>query len=449
MSVNEKNIIKIATKIVKKLQDNGYLAFFVGGCVRDKLLGKCVEDVDIATSALPVQVRRIFARTYDIGVAFGIVNVVEENINFEVATFRKEGNYEDGRRPSIIEYTVDPKEDAKRRDFTINTLFYDPVNVKIYDYFNGKEDLENGILRSIGDSKDRFQEDYLRILRAVRFGVKYNFKIDSNITENIIKYACCLKKLSAERIRDELNKIFTGPHPDKAFQLLSDTGILKVVLPELECLHGITQPEKFHPEGDVFEHTKLMLSRMAMPNVELVWSVLLHDIGKPCTMHVDDDGRERFFCHETKGCEIADFVLKRLKTCNSVRKNVCVAVRNHMRFAYVTEMKQAKWKRIMIAETFPLELELHRLDALCSNKKMNSYLFFLDKIIEFRGKPEMPSPFLTGYDLKALGINAGPIFGKILKEIQERQISGEIRNKEEAFEFVNSLIAFRDRSLVV
>jgi poly(A) polymerase len=436
MCSSEQKIIRIATGIVGKLQKNGYIAFFVGGCVRDKLLGKCIEDVDIATSALPGQIKKLFKKTYDIGAAFGIVNVVEYNINFEVASFRKEGEYKDGRRPCLIEYTVKPEEDAQRRDFTINALLYDPISEDIYDYFTGREDLNNGILKSIGDAEDRFQEDYLRILRAVRFGIKFNFKIDDNLIKNIAKYARCLEKLSAERVRDELNKIFLGPHPDRAFDLLSSTGILKVILPELEHLHGITQPEKFHPEGDVFEHTKLMLAEMALPTVELVWAILLHDVGKPCTMHIDDDGRERFFCHELKGCEIADFILKRFKMPNNIRKNVCIAVRNHMRFAHVTKMKTSKWKKLMAAETFPLELELHRLDSICSNKKMDGYLFLLDKMIECKCQPLLPDPYLNGNDLKTLRIKPGPIFSKILHEIREKQINGEIQSKLEAIRFI-------------
>jgi poly(A) polymerase len=438
MTVQKLDINEIAIDIVKKLHDYGYSAFFVGGCVRDRLLGKIIDDIDIATSALPGQIMRLFDNTYDIGVAFGIVNVVEEGVNFEVATFRKEGGYKDGRRPNIIEYTIKPKEDAHRRDFTINALFYNPLNNKIFDFFDGRKDLNNGVLRTIGDPNNRFQEDYLRILRAIRFAVRFDFEIDKDILKCIKKYAECLKKLSAERIRDELNKIFIGPHSDRAFQLLSDTGILKVILPELEYLRGITQPEQFHPEGDVFEHTKLMLSRMALPSIELAWAILLHDVGKPYTIHIDKEGRERFFCHDSKGCEIADLILKRFKMSNKLRKNICLAVRNHMKFAHVTEMKEAKWKRIMFAETFSLELELHRLDVTCSNKKMNSYLFLLDKITELQGKPDIPQPILTGYDLKSMGIKAGPIFGKILNELQERQISGEISNKDEAVKFVKT-----------
>ena len=436
MSMQNQNIEAVATFIVKKLNDNGFSAFFVGGCIRDRMLGKQISDVDIATSALPFQIRKLFKKTYDIGAAFGIVNVLEKGINFEVATFRKERDYKDGRRPDIIEYTVDPKEDAHRRDFTINAFFYNPLTKELFDFFNGREDLKNGIIRAIGDPNDRFQEDYLRILRVIRLAVRFNFEIEDGMFKSIKKYASRLNNLSSERIRDELNKIFISPNPDRALQILSDTGILKIILPEIEYLRGITQPEKFHPEGDVFEHTKLMLSHMAIPNLELAWSILLHDIGKPSTMHIDETGRERFFCHETKGCSIADFILKRLKMPNVLRKRVCLAVRNHMRFAHVTEMKKTKWKRLMFSELFPLELELHRLDVICSNKKMDSYLFLLDRIIEFRGKPELPIPLLSGNDLKTLGINVGPIFGKILSELQEKQINGEIQNKNDALEYV-------------
>ncbi|MCF7791611.1 MAG: CCA tRNA nucleotidyltransferase [Victivallales bacterium] len=442
MHITEKTLLSIAKKIVKKLQDNGYSAFYVGGCVRDKLLGKHVQDVDIATSALPVQVQNLFKRTYNIGAAFGIINVVEHSINFEVATYRTEGEYKDGRRPHFIKYTESPEEDAGRRDFSINALFYDPSENKIYDFFNGINDLELGLIKCIGNTEKRLLEDYLRMIRAVRFGARYNFVIDPAIIRTVKKYSSRLKNISNERIREELNKIFSGPNPDRALQLLSDTGILEVILPELELLKGIRQPENFHPEGDVFEHTKLMLAGMVAPTPELAWSVLLHDVGKASTMHIDKTGKPCFHCHDARGTEIAGYVLKRFRFSNESIRRICTAVKNHMKFANAAKMKTSKIQRMMTAKTFPMELELHRLDVYSSNKKFDSYLFFLDKIIEYKCRPEMPKPLLNGNDLKAIGFKTGPLIGKILSDIEEKQLSGEINSKSAALNYIKKIYLY-------
>ncbi|MCP4179789.1 MAG: CCA tRNA nucleotidyltransferase [bacterium] len=436
----DEKLYNIALKIIKKLQINGYKTYIVGGSVRDKLLGYPVKDIDIVTSAQPHVINRLFKKTYNIGAAFGIVNIVEEKQSFEVATFRKESDYEDGRHPTKIEYTDSPELDAMRRDFTINALYYDPVSDEMIDFHNGISDLKKGILITIGPAEKRFKEDYLRILRAVRFALRFNLKIDQDILDVIPKLADSLKKLSKERVRDELCKMFTGPHPEKAFQLLYDTGIMNAILPELATLKGVPQPKEYHPEGDVFEHTKIMLSKMAMPSLELVWAVLLHDIGKPSTLKIDSNGIERFYFHASHGENIAKKILINFKLPKKTIERVSYAVKNHMRFGVVHEMRVSKYKALMAEPTFPLELELHRIDCLSSHMNVDNFIFLIDKLIEQKGETKLPPPLITGNDLIKLSLKPGPIFNKLLNNIRIKQIEKKIKTKEEALKAVKKLI---------
>jgi tRNA nucleotidyltransferase/poly(A) polymerase len=470
-------IYNTSLNIIKKLQDCGFSAYVVGGTVRDVLLedsDKSIisgNDVDIATSAKPTQINSLFKETYNIGAAFGIVNVVENGISFEVATFREEADYTDGRRPDSVKYTDSPKRDAKRRDFTINALFYDPFKDEILDFVDGQNDLKKGILRTIGLPEKRFSEDYLRMLRAIRFGVRFDFEIDKAIIKAIKKLAPKLNELSHERIRDELNRILTGPKPEKALQLLSDMGILAIVLPEIEAMKGVSQPKLYHPEGDVFEHTALMLNSMVLPHtsqehlrakqfalsseqktitrpdkqqntfgIELAWTVLLHDVGKPITFKVDENNIERFIFHADKGALLAKKILQRLKFPNTSIARICFAIKNHMRFSTAKEMRTAKLKRLIAEPTFPLELELHRLDCFCSNKLTDNFIFLLDVIFEQKGETKLPFPLITGQDLIALGFTPGPKFGKILKTIEEKQIEKELSSKESAINWIKKNI---------
>jgi poly(A) polymerase len=433
-------LYNIALRIIKKLKKNGYKAYIIGGSVRDKLLGCPVKDIDIVTSAEPHIINQLFKKTYNIGAAFGIVNVVEDKYSFEVATFRKESDYEDGRHPSKIEYTDSPELDAMRRDFTINALYYDPIEDKIIDFHNGIDDIHKGILRTIGPAEKRFKEDYLRILRAVRFALRFDLKIDQDILNIIPELANSLKKLSKERVRDELCKIFTGPKPDEAFQLLYDLGIMDAILPELSKLKGVAQPKVYHPEGDVFEHTKLMLSKMAMPSVELVWTVLLHDIGKPDTLEIGENGVERFYFHASHGENIAKKILIKYKLPKKTIENVSYAVKNHMRFGAVHEMRVSKYKALMAEPTFPLELELHRIDCLSSNMILDNFVFLLDRLIEQKGETKLPPPLITGKDLIKLGLKPGPIFNELLTDIRIKQIEKTIRTKEEALKIIKDKI---------
>jgi len=436
------DIFQTAVEIVKKLQDNGYSAYIVGGTVRDYLMGKSLRninpgnDVDIATSAKPENINQLFDKTYNIGAAFGIVNVIKNETAYEVATFREESQYNDGRHPEKIEYTESPKRDALRRDFTINAIFYDPIKETFQDFVGGKQDIKDGLLRTIGNPDKRFNEDYLRILRAIRFSTKFGFKIAPSTFMAINKFAKKIVYLSKERVRDELNKMFTGPSPGKALQLLSDTGILSVVLPEIEAMRGITQPKAYHPEGDVFEHTKLMLSKMVTPNTELAWSILLHDVGKPLTLEFDENSIERFYCHAEKGAEIAENILKRLKFTNASISKICFAVKNHMRYACIKEMRTMKLKRLIAEPTFPIELELHRLDCLCSNKITDNFIFLLDTVHRQNGETKLPPPLITGKDLISLGYRPGPEFGNIISQIEEKQIEKVINTKDEAMAWI-------------
>ncbi|MEI6054703.1 MAG: CCA tRNA nucleotidyltransferase [Lentisphaerota bacterium] len=425
-----------ALQIFNVLRQKGFDAFFVGGCVRDSILGRQIKDIDIVTSALPSDIQSIFQKTYNIGEAFGIVNVVENSINYEVATFRKESGYTDGRHPESVEYAKTPQEDSKRRDFTINALYYSPLENHILDFADGISDLKKGILRTIGHAEDRFNEDYLRMLRAIRFGIRFDFSIDDEIITAIKKLSSKTQLLSQERVRDELTKIFTGPCPDKALSLLDETGLLSVLLPDISAMKGIAQPEKYHPEGDVFEHTKLMLSNMPVPSDELAWAVLLHDVGKPQTFSIGEDGNEKFICHAEHGTTIAERILKELRFPSNFIDNVCFAVKNHMRFASVCDMRPSKYKALIAESTFPLELELHRIDCMSSNKFTDSFIYLLDKLIELNGVRELPEELIKGRDLIELGFIPGPKFGEILKNITELQNDKVINTKEDALEYI-------------
>lgn len=436
MNFKNSELYNGALRILNILRHKGFETFFVGGCVRDALLGRQIKDIDIVTSALPSDIQSIFPKTYNIGEAFGIVNVVENFINYEVATFRKESGYTDGRHPESVVYARTPQEDSKRRDFTINALYYDPVANNTLDFADGISDLKKGTLRTISRAEDRFNEDYLRMLRAIRFGIRFDFSIENEIITAIKKLYSKTQLLSKERVRDELTKIFTGTCPEKALSLLDETGLLSVLLPDISAMKGVAQPEKYHPEGDVFEHTKLMLSNMPFPSDELAWAVLLHDVGKPQTFSIGDDGKEKFICHAEHGTTIAERILKNLRFPSDFIDNVCFAVKNHMRFASVCDMRPSKYKALIAEPTFPLELELHRIDCLSSNKFTDSFVFLLDKLIEQDGTRKLPEPLLKGRDLIALGFTPCPKFGEILKKITELQNDKVINTKENALEYI-------------
>ena len=437
----ESELSRTAVRIVRKLRDSSFDSYLVGGCVRDLVSGKRPKDFDITTSATPEEVMQLFPRSIPVGASFGVVTVVEDGNNFEVATFREERDYLDGRRPEKLRYSKTPQEDVSRRDFTINALLYDVTGGNIIDYTGGLADLRRGVIRTIGDARTRFSEDYLRMLRAVRFAARFGFTLDPEAVEAIRELAGKLTLLSQERIRDELTHMLTGPDPESAFRQLSAYGILAVVLPEVEAMHGVTQPEKFHPEGDVFEHTMLLLRHLAYPSEEAGWAALLHDVGKPGCRTVGEDGIPHFYGHDDVGSQLAEQILKRLKMTTSLTGHVAAAVRNHMRFASVQKMRPAKWRRLLADPNFPLELELHRLDCSASHGFLDNYLWLLDRMTELQKSdtPALPPPLLTGRDLIGLGIQPGPAMGKLLNRLRDLQLEGEISNRAEALEAVKKL----------
>ena len=433
---------RTAADIVLKLRRAGFDSWLVGGCVRDLALGVPPKDFDIATAARPEEVMSLFEHSVPIGASFGVVTVVENRMNFEIATFREERDYMDGRRPETLRYSKTPQEDVSRRDFTVNALLYDPEQNQIVDYTGGLADLRRGILRTIGNARTRFSEDYLRMLRAVRFAVRFRFQPEPEMLDVIRELAPKLTCLSAERIRDELTAMLCGPRPDQAFRLLSSSGILAVVLPEIEAMHGVDQPFQFHPEGDVFEHTMLLLKHIAWPHPEIGWAALLHDVGKPCSRTRGEDGSVHFYGHEDQGADMAGMILRRLKQPAALTEHVVAAVRNHMRFASVRKMRPAKWRRLMADSNFPLELELHRLDCMACHGFMENYVWLLDRMTELRlaGDQALPPPLLTGHDLIRCGISPGPAMGRLLNSLRDLQLEGRISSRQEALKALEKLL---------
>ena len=431
----------VAAAIVRKLRQHGYVAYFAGGCVRDALLSIPPKDIDIATSANPEQVQHLFQRTVPVGIQFGVVRVLIDEMDFEVATFRSDGVYLDGRRPADVRFST-PKEDAIRRDFTINGMFYDPDNDHLIDYVNGREDLSRKLLRAIGQASKRFAEDRLRMLRAVRFAATLSFEIEAETWLAINKEAQEIAIVSPERIRDELLKIMVNPHRLRGFDLLDKSGLLAVILPEVEALKGCDQPEQFHPEGDVFVHTRLMLGLLAPDaSAQQVLAVLLHDIGKPPTRSFDQvDQRIRFNGHDRVGAEMAEKVMTRLRFPRQEIDLVVEAVRNHMIFKDVRQMRPAKLRRFMARPHFAIELELHRIDCAGSHGDLDNYQFLVGKALEFSQEPLIPARLVRGDDLISMGLSPGPRIGELLEAVQTAQLEGEVKTRTEAIELLKSLL---------
>jgi putative nucleotidyltransferase with HDIG domain len=439
-----------ATSIVRRLHEAGHVAYFNGGCVRDMVRGVEPHDFDIATSATPEQVRALFAKTVQVGAAFGVILVVENGHQFEVATFRNDEAYIDGRRPTGVRFGS-PEEDAQRRDFTINGLFYDPLSEgRIIDFVGGLTDIEQKLVRTIGDPHHRFTEDKLRLLRCVRFAANLGYEIEAVTFDTVREMASQIHVVSAERVRDELIKIFTRPHAGRGLELLDASGLLAEVLPEIAAMKGVEQPAQFHPEGDVFQHTRLMLDMMSdgasqelgtqKDKTLLAFSVLLHDVGKPPTFQRAPD-RIRFNEHDRVGAEMAEVILRRLRFSNDEIEKIVLSVREHMRFQFVQEMRPAKLKRMLARETFSIELELHRIDCSSSHRNLENYEFLKAKAAALPPEVVKPPPLLTGHDLLALGLTPGPQVGRILREIEELQLEERLNSRAEALEFVKSRIA--------
>ena len=429
---------KAAREIADRLRQRGHIAYFAGGSVRDMVRGLPAKDFDVATDATPNVVQKIFPRTYAVGAHFGVVVVVEGEFNFEVATFRSDGAYLDHRHPIEVRFSS-PEEDARRRDFTINGMFFDPEKNEVIDFVGGRADIEKKIVRAIGDPAARFSEDRLRMLRAVRFVTVLDYKIDHSTWEALLANAESINEISAERIREELLKIFLSPNRVRGWDMLDQSGLMRAILPELDAMKGCLQPEQFHPEGDVFQHTRLMLEllpdKISLP---LVFAVLLHDVAKPVTATVDETGRIRFNDHDRIGAAMAESIMERLRFSRAEIDAVVEMVRQHMVFKDVPKMRVAKLKRFMARPTFEEELELHRVDCASSHQMMDNYEFLLQKREEFAKEPIIPPPLVRGDDLIALGMKPGPKFGEILEAVETRQLEGALKDRQEALDWVKA-----------
>ena len=433
-----------ARAIVQRLRAPGHVAYYAGGCVRDLLRGETPKDIDIATDARPDEVQKIFPRTYAVGAHFGVIVVLENELQFEVATFRSDGAYLDGRRPAEVHF-ASAEEDAARRDFTINGMFFDPEENKVIDFVGGRADLEARVIRAIGDPAQRFAEDRLRMLRAVRFATTLGFAIDPATWEALKRHAAAITEISAERVREELVRIFLSRHRARGWDLLDASGLMGAVLPELEALKGCEQPPQFHPEGDVFTHTRIMLEQLPEKvSVPLVLSVLFHDIGKPPTFSVDETGRIRFNGHDRVGAEMTEALMQRLRFSRAEIDATVEMVRQHMVFKDVPNMRTAKLKRFMARPTFTDELELHRVDCTSSHAMLDNYEFLLQKREDFANEPIIPPPLVRGDDLIALGLRPGPHFGEILEAVETRQLEGGFKDRDEALDWVKKEYLAKD-----
>jgi poly(A) polymerase len=436
-----------ATSIVEKLRAAHHQAYLVGGCVRDLLLGREPADFDIATDATPQQVMDIYPETYAVGAQFGVVLVplaggVAGNLEgshadvVEVATFRSDLGYSDGRHPDQVRFSKDPREDVRRRDFTINGLLLDPVSNEVLDFVEGRKDLEAKIVRTIGEPEHRFAEDKLRMLRAVRFASRLGYTVEPRTFAAIQKLGRQIHQVSRERVRDELTTMLTEGHARSAFLLLDETGLLREVLPEIEAMKGVAQPPQFHPEGDVFVHTLLLLENLPHPcSPTLAWGALLHDVGKPPTFRVAPD-RIRFDEHVEVGVKMSEQICRRLRFSNDDTEQILALVDNHMRFADVKRMKESTFKKFVRMPHFDEHLELHRLDCEASHRDLSLYEFVLAKRAAMPASVIRPAPLITGNDLIAAGYKPGPRFKQILSAVEDEQLDGQLQTKEQAMELV-------------
>jgi poly(A) polymerase len=439
-----------ATSIVQNLRQQGFEAYLVGGCVRDLLLGREPNDYDVATNATPKQVMSIFPETYAVGVQFGVVLVpapgnsatnceAEGSSKFdcvEVATFRSDVGYSDGRHPDKVRFSNDPREDVARRDFTINGMLLDPLSGEVLDLVGGRKDLAAGIIRTIGEPEHRFAEDKLRMLRAIRFAARFEYTIEPATFAGVQKLADQSRVVSRERVRDELTRMLTEGHARRALLMLDESGLLQHVLPEVSAMHGVEQPPQFHPEGDVFVHTLLLLDHLPQPcPPTLAWGALLHDVGKPATFRVAPD-RIRFDNHVGIGVKVAQEICRRMRFSNDDMEQILALVENHMRFADAMKMKESTLKRFMRIRDFDQHLALHRADCLASHRNLATYEFIRQKRAETPPQQMRPAPLVTGHDLIAAGHRPGPKFKEILSAVEDAQLEGRLPSREAALDFV-------------
>ena len=453
---------QFATSIVATLRDHGHQAYLCGGCVRDLLLGREPADYDVTTDATPEQVMRIFPETYAVGAQFGVVLVPiprEDNSRkeessaaqntdetaaptspkanvVEVATFRSDVGYSDGRHPDEVRYSKDPREDVARRDFTINGLLMDPISGEVLDFVGGRKDLDAHLIRTIGGPALRFAEDKLRMLRAVRFAARFEYHIDPPTFAAMHEMSSRIHQVSHERVRDELTKMLTEGHARQAFLLLDESGLLREVLPEISAMKGVEQPPQFHPEGDVFVHTLLLLEHLPHPcPPTLAWGALLHDVGKPPTFRVAPD-RIRFDGHVEVGVRMAEEICRRLRFSNDDTEQILALVNQHMRFGQITLMKESTLKKFLRLPRFEEHLDLHRMDCQASHGDLSSYGFAKEQLAAIPPEKMRPAPLVTGHDLIAAGYAPGPRFKEILSVVEDGQLEGRLQSKDEAMQLI-------------
>ncbi len=442
---------KHAVEIVRTLRERGHQAYFAGGCVRDLLLGREPADYDVSTDATPRQVMQIFPQTFAVGEQFGVVLVPQYGREtgalarhaaiVEVATFRSDVGYSDGRHPDEVRFSKDPREDVQRRDFTINGMMLDPLvfgttTNGILDFVGGRDDLNAGIVRAIGDPERRFAEDKLRMLRAVRFAARFGYQIDPATMSAIQHLAPQIHQVSCERVREELTKMLTEGRARRAFQLLDSSGLLPEVLPEVAAMKGVEQPPQYHPEGDVFVHTLLLLEKLpAGASKTLAWGALLHDVGKPPTFRVAPD-RIRFDGHVDVGVKMAAEICHRLRFSNDETGQILALVANHMRFADVERMKQSTLKKFLRLPAFDEHLELHRIDCLSSHGQLDAYEYSREQLRSIPPEAIRPTPLITGQDLIEAGYEPSPRFKEVLSAVEDAQLEGRLTSREAAMEFV-------------
>jgi tRNA nucleotidyltransferase/poly(A) polymerase len=437
----------LADHICATLRQSGHQAYLVGGCVRDLVLGREPADYDVSTDARPERVQKLFPRSLTVGAKFGVILVVEEGIaehaaQVEVATFRSDIGYSDGRHPDRVVYSDSPQEDVRRRDFTINGLVMDPATREVLDFVEGRADLRAGIVRAIGDPRLRFAEDKLRMMRAVRFAARFAFQIEPETLAAARNLATQITQVSTERIREELTKLLTEGAARRGFELLDEAGMLAVVLPDIARMKGVEQPPQFHPEGDVWIHTRMMLE-MLQPNCSptLAWGVLLHDVGKPPTFSpaAGPGTRIRFDGHVEVGARMAETICRSFRFSNEDTEQIETVVANHLRFKDVHQMRQATLKRFVRLPKFEEHMELHRLDCLSSHRNLDAYNFVQQFLAETPPDQVRPPRLVTGDDLKDMGMRPGPRFKEILLAVEEAQLDGKFSDRQSALEFARSI----------
>lgn len=445
-----------ALGVVQRLRATGYDAYLAGGCVRDLLLGREPSDYDVATSATPDIVLDLFPRTFAVGAHFGVVLVAqgegESYFTTEVATFRSDGAYSDGRHPDAVRYTTSAEDDVKRRDFTINGLLLDPLRdadnprIAVMDFVGGATDLDAGLVRAIGRAEERFEEDHLRMLRGIRFAARFGFELEQDTKRAMRMLAGKIAAVSRERVRDELTKMLTEGHARRAFELLDETALLPEVLPEIARMKGVEQPPQYHPEGDVWLHTLGLLAQLepGCP-ATLAWGALLHDVGKPPTFRRATD-RIRFDGHVEVGVAIGAEILRRFRFSNEDTRQILALIENHMRFMDTSRMKTSTLKRFLRLDRFDQHLALHRMDCLAGSGHLDNWNFVRERLQAMPEEVVRPTPLITGRELITAGYKPGAAFKQLLRAVEDAQLEGTITTEEEALRLVKDLLKAEDRS---